>query len=253
MQQSRSDLTSQFFALADCYGAPDRLKALRLSAAALALNEKTGAAEDGDMAPWLSSAPPMPIHARMAARRGVGALYGALRGLRAAWLQAALRRWAVNVARASMTIVLPQTADAARLSIENTALTSELSMLEAAHAQQEAVLRRASDFEGHLDRRVSELYPGLVVPVQDDDSARSEPAPSPDDGDAYAERIELLEHAVLSPVVDVQKRGSGSERQRRLLLNTVAGRDEQSERDGHATSSRPSSSTTPKTPRGQSL
>ena len=61
------------------------------------------------------------------------------------------------------------------------------------------------------------------------------------------QRIELLEHAVLSPVVDVQKRGSGSERQRRLLLNTVAGRDEQ------WSEMATSSSTTPKTPRGQSL
>ena len=137
-------LASQFFALSDCYGGQDRLSALRASVEALALHEE--AAREL----WLSEAPELPKHAHRAARRGVGALYAALRGLRSARLGAALHRWAINAVRAAPIMLMPPpTSDAARRSFENTALASELSELELAHARQsgqlQAELDRASE------------------------------------------------------------------------------------------------------------
>lgn len=191
-RRSAATLTTQFFALADCYGASDQLCALRTSVAALALHENEAPAE----APWLSAASPLPSHARMAARRGAGALYAALRGLRCARLSWALRQWAVTTARFSTFLVLPPSHDSSRLSVENLTLAHELAESEAKHARQSAVMRveldRAKEEAGQeFDRRLSELMPGLVVcDVVGDDAAE----------EARLERLCELEDAAFYPL-----------------------------------------------------
>ena len=101
--KSISPLAASFMSLADCYGAPERLAFLRTSAAALGLHTEREAAA------WLSEAPPLPEHTKQAARRGAGALYAALRGLRQAKLAQALRRWSVGavLAAAAAAVQMP--------------------------------------------------------------------------------------------------------------------------------------------------
>lgn len=184
-------LASRFLSLADCYGAAGPLDILRERVAALAIQEQVAASSD---VAWLSASPPLPAHSREAVRKGVGALYAALRGLRGARLSMALRRWSVNAARASIVLVLPPSSNAARLSLDNGTLSAELSRLEAEHAQQSVELheerRRSSEC---VDRRLSELVPGLVYDGDEngevDDWARL--------GTALThERIEALEASV---------------------------------------------------------
>ena len=86
-------LSAAFYSLADLYDADDRVRSLRLAAEALALRPVT------DAPAWQSAAVTLPAHAKRAAQQGVGALYAALRGIRAAKLGVALRRWAVTAAR----------------------------------------------------------------------------------------------------------------------------------------------------------
>ena len=132
-------LASQFFALSDCYGGQDRLSALRASVEALALHEEAAVRDL-----WLSEAPELPKHAHRAARRGVGALYAALRGLRSARLGAALHRWAINAVRAAPIMLMPPTtSDAARRSFKNDQDDSA-TMLERI-----AVLEQETIFQGH--------------------------------------------------------------------------------------------------------
>lgn len=90
-----------FLSVCDCYGSLDRLSSLRIAAAALAVHHRQAAA---DTNPLLAAAdtnplrapPPLPPHAREASRRGAGALYAAMRGVRQARLQQAMRAWYVS-------------------------------------------------------------------------------------------------------------------------------------------------------------
>ena len=87
-----SSLAGDFFHLGDALGGSARVAALRDAAALRALDE---AVLSGGGAPaWASAAPPLPAHGGAAARRGGGALYAALRGLRACRLGRALHSWA---------------------------------------------------------------------------------------------------------------------------------------------------------------
>ena len=87
-----SSLAGDFFHLGDALGGSARVAALRDAAALRALDE---AVLNGNGAPaWASAAPPLPAHGGAAARRGGGALYAALRGLRACRLGRALHSWA---------------------------------------------------------------------------------------------------------------------------------------------------------------
>lgn len=92
-----------FLSVCDCYGSLDRLSSLRIAAAALAVNVQSSqqqqqqqeTAGEGSRE-LLRAPPPFPPHAREASRKGAGALYAALRGLRQVWLQQALHSWHVS-------------------------------------------------------------------------------------------------------------------------------------------------------------
>jgi C4-dicarboxylate-specific signal transduction histidine kinase len=91
----RSDLALSFLGAADCFGGLERIESLRITAEALHIQSTS---TTNDAPKWSSMDTPLPAHAHLAARRGTGALYAALLGLRAARLGFALRRWAIAMA-----------------------------------------------------------------------------------------------------------------------------------------------------------
>ena len=99
IEPTASHVQRAFLALSDTYGAEDNLQSIRLAAAGLSLRDAARNEDADDIVAWRSQVVPLPAHARQAAHRGVGALYAALRGLRAARLGFALRRWAISAAK----------------------------------------------------------------------------------------------------------------------------------------------------------
>lgn len=98
LEPTTSHVRRAFLSLSDTFGAEDTLQSIRLAAAGLSLRDAARVEDADDIVAWKSQVVPLPVHARQAAHRGVGALYAALRGLRAARLGFALRRWAVSAA-----------------------------------------------------------------------------------------------------------------------------------------------------------
>ena len=159
------ELAAHFLCVADCFGRDCKVEALRTSIAALAVRDAPS-----DTTPWLSAQPPLPKKAHTAAKRGSGALYAALRGLRSARLAMALRRWSVAAARAFLEF--PST-NAQRLSLENAALMAELSSLKDIAQQNnelQAELRRLSQ---GLDQRLTEQAPHRTSSLPADPIASS--------------------------------------------------------------------------------
>ena len=121
-----------FLSVADCYEGRSRVEELRTVAAALAIK----GSDNCSHSVWTENfAPLLPEHAQPAVRRGTGALYAALRGMRQAWLSRAIRVWAIsataiaadNAIAAAECKVSTEVVD--RLAVEKLTLTSELAVL----------------------------------------------------------------------------------------------------------------------------